>query len=382
MKSDLFYQRLKRFSQFSDFTEESHYKALPADWSVIITDIRGSTKAIAEGHYKEVNTIGAASIVVVRKAMGLLDFPFVFGGDGATMLIPNSMVEKVCTGLNNLKALSQTSYELELRIGVVPMSELKKKGLSLSVAKHEITEGRCIALIKGEGLSVAEKWIKDPAGKFEYKAVAHTAPDLSGLSCRWNPIPSKKGKILTLLIQSREGSGVYRDFLSVLAKLIPEGIDSSNPVNVDVASYKSIEELLKEERKLHFSAFSPFFWFRAMEIIIAVLIFRFHIPNPLFNTKKYSHSMRTHSDFRKFDDMLRMVLDCTPEQILSIQMYLEEAYQRKKLFYGTFETDSSLMTCFVDGLGQGQHIHFIDADNGGYTAAAVGLKSQLKAASA
>ncbi len=382
MKSDLFYQRLKRFSQFSDFTEESHYKALPDDWSVIITDIRGSTKAIAEGRYKEVNTMGAASIVVVRKAMGSLDFPFVFGGDGATMLIPNSMVEKVCTGLNNLKALALESYQLELRIGVVPMNSLTTKGYPLWVAKHEITPGRCIALIKGEGLSVAEKWIKDPSAGYEFKAVAHSPPDLSGLSCRWNPIPSKKGKILTLLIQSREGSDVYRDFLSLLEKLIPEGIESSNPVNVEAASYKSLSELLKEERKLHFSSFSPFFWFRAMEIIVAVLIFRFNLPNPLFNTKKYSQSMRTHSDFRKFDEMLRMVLDCTPEQILNIQTYLEEAYQRKKLFYGTFETDSSLMTCFVDGLGQGQHIHFIDADNGGYTAAAVGLKAQLKAASA
>jgi hypothetical protein len=75
------------------------------------------------------------------------------------------------------------------------------------------------------------------------------------------------------------------------------------------------------------------------------------------------------------------VLDCTPEQVRSIQLYLEEAYKRRKLFYGTFETDSSLMTCFVDGLGQGQHIHFIDADNGGYTAAAMGLKAQLKATS-
>jgi hypothetical protein len=39
------------------------------------------------------------------------------------------------------------------------------------------------------------------------------------------------------------------------------------------------------------------------------------------------------------------------------------------------------MTCFVEGLGQGKHIHFIDAENGGYTSAAIGLKKQMKSAS-
>jgi hypothetical protein len=35
------------------------------------------------------------------------------------------------------------------------------------------------------------------------------------------------------------------------------------------------------------------------------------------------------------------------------------------------------MTCFVDGLNQGQHIHFMDAENGGYAMAAIELKKQM-----
>jgi hypothetical protein len=379
MQSDDFYHNLKCMTQFSDFTEDSFYQMLPSDWTVIITDIRGSTKAIAESRYKEVNTIGAASIVVVRKAMGSLDFPFVFGGDGATLLVANSKVKKVCEGLNKLKALAINNYNLELRIGVVPMSQLSQQGYPLWVAKHEISSGCCIALMKGEGLLIAEKWIKDPNSDYVYKEMTSGSPDLSGLSCRWNPIKNKNGKILTLLIQSRNGNIIYKEFLHYLSSLLPNGIESTNPVNVDIANYKTIKDLIKEERKLHSTVISPSFWFRAFEIIIAVLLFRHNIRLPFINSIKYSQSMRTHSDFRKFDEMLRMVLDCSPEQIQKLKLYLEKSYQDKKLFYGTFEAESSLMTCFVDGLGQGQHIHFIDGDNGGYTSAAVGLKAQLKA---
>lgn len=88
--------------------------------------------------------------------------------------------------------------------------------------------------------------------------------------------------------------------------------------------------------------------------------------------------MQTHSDFRKFDDTLRMVLDCSLEEIFSIKSYLQSRYEAGEIFYGTFETDSSLMTCFVEGLGQGQHIHFIDSENGGYASAAIQLKQQIK----
>ena len=38
----------------------------------------------------------------------------------------------------------------------------------------------------------------------------------------------------------------------------------------------------------------------------------------------------------KFDDMLRMVLDCSKEQVAEIQKYLDEEYEKGNLFYGTY----------------------------------------------
>lgn len=378
MNSQDFFHDLKPFPTFHDFTNEIHFRELPSDWSVIITDIKGSTKAIAEGRYKDVNTIGAATIVVTRKALRGKDFPFVFGGDGATLLIPNSEVESVCENLAALKMLSIQTHGLELRVGVVSMRELKDQAKSIQVGKFEITAGRNIAVMKGEGLSWAEKLVKSESGKYESVIMSKNEADLTGLSCRWNPIPSRKGKILTILVSSRKDKNVYEDFLQRLGEILPSGLEDANPTNVDLASYKSLGKLISDEKKLHQSTFSLSYLLRVLEICFAVLVFKYKFPPIFFDPIKYSQSMRTHSDFRKFDDVLRMVIDCSQKQIEDIKSYLEQKYENKDLFYGTFEADRALMTCYVDGLGQGQHIHFIDAENGGYAAAAVGLKLQMK----
>jgi hypothetical protein len=373
-----FFHELTPFTTFNDLTKDIHFRELPSDWSVIITDIKGSTKAIAEGRYKDVNTIGAATIVVTRKALRGKDFPFVFGGDGATLLIHNSDVESVCESLAALRTLSNQTHELDLRVGVVSMRELYDQGRSLQVGKYEITPGRSIAIMRGEGLSCAESLIKSESGKYESKIMSRTEADLSGLSCRWNPIPSRKGKIFTILVSSRKDKKVYEDFLQRLEEIIPTGLEEANPTHVDLASYKSLGKLLSDEKKLHQSTFSKSHLLRVLEIFFAVLVFKYKFPPLFFDPVKYSQSMRTHSDFRKFDGVLRMVIDCSQNQIQEIKRDLEQKYERKDLFYGTFETDHSLMTCYVDALGQGQHIHFIDAENGGYAAAAIGLKLQMK----
>ncbi len=372
-----FYSDLSSFSEFTQFTDESFFVDVPSDWSVVITDIKGSTQAIKEGRYKDVNTIGAASIIVVRKCLKDFDFPFVFGGDGATLLIPNSHVAKVCEDLSALKALSQQNFSLGLRVGVVSVAHLNELGYSLEVGKFELTAGRSIAILRGDGLSVAEKLIKSDAS-FEYKESTEKEVSLDGLSCRWNPIPSRRGKIFTILAVSRQGDAIYTQIMDKLSEIFPDGIEAANPVNIDLTTYKSVGQLLADERRLHDSVFSLPFFLRMLEIFYAVLVFKFHFPAIFFNAKKYAHSMQTHSDFRKFDDTLRMVLDCTPDEIIQIKNFLEEKFLLSELFYGTFETDSALMTCFVEGLGQGQHIHFIDSENGGYASAAIGLKRQMK----
>ena len=76
--------------------------------------------------------------------------------------------------------------------------------------------------------------------------------------------------------------------------------------------------------------------------------------------------------------MLRMILDCTTEQIKAIQAFLEELHGSGEICYGMHVADTSLMTCFVDGLNDGEHIHFVDGGDGGYAMAAKKLIKEMK----
>ena len=62
--------------------------AVPDDWFIVICDLRDSTEAIEAGLYQDVNLMGAACISTMKTAI-TDDFPFVFGGDGASLLLPD-----------------------------------------------------------------------------------------------------------------------------------------------------------------------------------------------------------------------------------------------------------------------------------------------------
>ena len=371
-----FYEQLPVFTEFDDFINTDHFRAIPPDWVLFITDVKGSTRAINEGRYKEVNTVGAASIVVTRKAMKRQDFPFIFGGDGATLLVPAAFAQDVANELCALKRLAQENFSLELRIGMVTMSELYGAGHDIQVGKYEMTKGRSIAVLRGDGLSQAESWIKDKDSRYHATESKNIMTDLTGLSCRWQPIPSKNGKILNLIILSRKGTEVYEEVLNQLQIIFPAGFDSLNPASAPAHTYKSIWQCMKDEHKYHSTIFTLAYLKRFLEIIPAVIIFKYKLPIPFL--RRYATSMASHSDFRKFDNTLRMVLDCDLEQIEKVKHLLSNLHRDGTIYFGTFEANNSLMTCFVEGLNQGQHIHFMDGENGGYAMAAIELKKQMQ----
>ena len=86
-----FYAKLPLFTRFEDLTRTENYCALPDDWLILIADVAGSTAAIEAGRYKDVNVVGASCIMAVLNAAGKLDIPYVFGGDGASLLVPGSL---------------------------------------------------------------------------------------------------------------------------------------------------------------------------------------------------------------------------------------------------------------------------------------------------
>ncbi|MGE4157917.1 MAG: DUF3095 family protein [Planctomycetota bacterium] len=380
MTTDLsFYQAIKPFSDFNALTTDEPYHRIPDDWHVVITDVEGSTRAIGEGRYKDVNTLGAACIVAAQNAMGREEFPYVFGGDGATLVIPPSRLAPVGSALRAVATLAATRFGMTLRLGSVAMRRLREEGHDLDVARYTLAGQKTLSLFRGGALARAEELIKgDPTS---HTLVGMEVPgDLSGLSCRWQPIRSERGTILSLMVTAlgRPNSTIYAEVLEGLNRILEGDALHANPVGWKHMSYKSLGDNFRDEWRYTKGVLSLAFLWRCIEILGAVMVFRWRIPPLVFNPSHYAEAMPAHTDFRKFDDTLRMVVDVTPLQVSRIRDLLADLHDKGRIRYGLHESSTALMTCFVYGLGSGEHIHFIDGGDGGYAMAARQLKSQVQ----
>ena len=111
--------------------------------------------------------------------------------------------------------------------------------------------------------------------------------------------------------------------------------------------------------------------------LFAFLIFRFGRTIGRFDPARYRHQLVENTDFRKFDDGLRMTLDCTPALADRLEALLVEAQRNGIAHYGLHRQDAALMTCFVPSPTRSDHIHFVDGAMGGYAMAARALKPVL-----
>ena len=382
-ESKFFYQDLKPFSTFESFVDSSHYKQLPIDWYVVVSDIKGSTQAVEKGQYKEVNLIGAASITCALNALENQDFPFVFGGDGATFCIPSCQKELIEKEMAKLIELALSNFKLELRVAIIPVSKIYQENKTILISKFEITPKRNIAIFQGGGLSYADFLAKKFYDDYKIQSFEAALDELKGVSCRWNPIPANKDCILSLLVCAREDSNdisqIYSQVIKNISNILGSSIEKANPIQNEAKSYKGLLRSLKDESAFHKTLFSFKFLARALEIIIATSIFKYKF-NPFFliyNFAAYKNSMAEHSDFRRFDDTLRLVIDCTNDQVDKLKDYLHRLYQKGDIYYGMHTSDDALMTCYVETLSQGGHLHFVDGAGGGLTMAAKAMKKQM-----
>jgi len=96
-----------------DLVDPANYVRVPDDWYVMITDVRGSSEAIAAGQYKEVNLLGASSIIAVLNVLPGVEIPFIFGGDGASLVVPPVHLAAARQALLGVRTLARTAYGLD-----------------------------------------------------------------------------------------------------------------------------------------------------------------------------------------------------------------------------------------------------------------------------
>ena len=375
--STTFFEEMSGFSQFNDLTDPTHYHSVPDDWWVVITDVIGSTRAVEAGRYKDVNTVGAATLAAIRNAIPDVHVPFVFGGDGASAVIPEQYRSSVVRELSALRSLAKEQFELGLRVGMIQVAQLKATAGPVYVAKFLLSGQYPLALFRGGALSKADTMIKQDAERYEIPHIEGADTDLRALSCRWKAIDASHGCALSVL-----AAGVHDDDRSIgellveIDRILAPGTDAANPVNTDRMMYRGLFEMLKADH-LHQRSF----WARLkrqFDTVAAYVLFRLGLRRALPRFDHYVQATPAHSDYRKFDDVLRMIIDCSPEQATQIEAVCSALGEKYGMTYGLHRNQCFLMTCYAPGFGDGQHVHFIDGADGGYTLAAKQLKSQTK----
>jgi hypothetical protein len=170
------------------------FKEVPEDWHVIVTDIKGSTNAVANGLHETVNYIATGSIVAVLNLAykANITVPFFFGGDGATFIVPVTMLQAAMQALQLYSANTTERVGLELRAGTVSVAELYKSGHQLLLGKIKISTTLAIPVLLGDGLAYAESIIKGEDYLFHCDTNDDCELDLNGMQCRWDNQSSKK----------------------------------------------------------------------------------------------------------------------------------------------------------------------------------------------
>ena len=375
-----FYEKLPVFRDFAQVADEAYFRPLPEDWLVGVADVQQSTKAIKDNRYKAVNMAGAAVIASIANALKGRDFPFVFGGDGASFAVAPDDAALARRALAETATWVKEDLDLDLRIGMATVAEVRAQARDVRVARYMPSVNVSIAMFSGGGMAWADAAMK--RGEIAVPpAPAGSHPDLSGLSCRYELIPSQRGQVLSLLVTpgERASAAEFRAVVETVIRIVEKTPNASRPLpgqglklrwppqgyDLEARASRRVGESIGI-RKAKVLA-RTFLYF---------LIMRSGLRVGRFTPAKYTQELIENSDFRKFDDALRMVLDCTPQLAAEIEDCLKIAAAKGAVRYGAHQQDAAMMTCFTPSPVNPNHVHFIDGAQGGYALAASALKDK------
>ncbi len=359
--------------------EPARFAAVPPDWQVVLTDVKGSTRALDDGMHHTVNLVATGSIVaalnIARKAD--IRVPFFFGGDGATMIVPQALAGPVLQALKRHSDNTRRQFGMELRVGAVPVADVYSAGRELLVAKAKMSEDYTIPVVLGEGLQYAEQVVKGE-DYAQPTAVDNAALNLEGMQCRWDSIkpPGDAQEVVCLLVTFPDTARQ-----SVLCSEVLAAIDATfgppqarNPVSVQRLHLQPTVARAVRELQARLGEYTAFdvasAWVRSL---VAYAFLRW-----LPQGEAYRKGVTRLSDTLMLDGKVSTVIAGTRSQREKLVALLDAMEQAGGIRYGTHICSSSVMSCYVRDR-RNDHIHFVDGIGGGYTRAATVLKAKLAA---
>ena len=382
-----FFASLPTIVHAHDTFDQERYRPAPDDWALVVTDVVDSTTAIASGRHKTVNFVAAMAIAALKNLCAPGSIPFLFGGDGAVIMVPPQQTAQARAALARVRGLAAREFGLALRVGLATVAELRRMGCDLKVGRYEPSPGNSFGVFLGGAVALLESAVRGrgDADLIGRAAIADSmddrAPiDLSGLSCRWEALRATRGKMVALIIQ---GAVEPREIYTHVMRLAGQDGDP-RPASLGNLSIKWPPKgfLLEARARRRGGSLALSVLHVLGASLVARLIFALGRPTGGFDPDRYRREIGNNTDFCKHDDTVCFVIDCPLDGIDPIKRYLDDCASRQMLRYGMEVSDTALMTCLVTSTNEGLHVHFVDGGGGGYTNAARSLKAARRAADA
>lgn len=352
----------------------------------MVADVQNSTRAIQEGRYRDINTVGGSTIAAVLNAVKPLKIPYVFGGDGASFCVPPESIERVEKALKGCQEMALTGLNLDLRVGIVPYADLKSPIL---MCRYQSTPSLTQYFFMGGGMEQADDVVKNDTACHLSDTIEADA-DFSGFECRWNEVPSAQDVTFSLLVKARtenqkKALTLYQELNQHLIHLLGD-VDRHHPLNEQGLSLSfQLSKLKGEAVAKSFSTTQTGSTVTRWQMIGKLLFqnlvgrywMRFRKHEMGADWGRYKSDLVLNSDYLKLDDTYRTVMSGTHKRAAKLLSWLESEYQKGHLFYGYHQTHSAVVTCLVAKTGI-EHIHFVDSAEGGYAMAAKQLKKQIQ----
>ena len=291
--------------------------------------------------------------------------------------------------LRQAQQLSRLSFDLGLRVGLIRVGELLEKGYWVKLAKVQLSPHMTQPTFSGRGWEEAEALVKAPEAAGVLRVEEHNGAmdgSFEGFECRWQGVPSFNGHKLSLLVaaisqDASENLATYHDVFDQIQAIYGD-VASYHPLQADKMQLAFNPKLLSHEWRVRTAGLAVmkrlgYFAKMLLQNFAGLYLFSRKLDTEAVKWSEYRDDMVANSDFRKFDGMLRTVMDGSEAQFERLQSYLEAQFRKGALVYGTHKSREALVTCIVQSYN-GNHLHFVDGSDGGYALAARQLKQQLK----
>ena len=382
-----FFAHLPALGSTAETFDSARYASAPDGWALVVTDIVDSTIAIERGRHKTVNFVAALAIGALKNLCAPTSIPFLFGGDGAVLMVPPEYAAPARLELARVRGLAEREFGLALRVGSVLVRDLRRFGCDVRVGRYEPSPGNCFGVFSGGGVGVLESAVRGRGDRelIDLAAIPESlddgAPvDLTGLSCRWDALQSRHGKMVTLIIQGAADAG---DVHASVMRLAKQGGDP-RPVRLDTLRTRWPPRgfMLEARARRRGRSLVRSVLVVLRDTFLGWLVFVSGRPIRSIDPARYRIEVTANTDFCKHDETLCFVIDCALDRIDAIERYLQQRASEQSFRYGIDVSDTALMTCLVTSTADSLHVHFVDGGGGGYTNAAKKLKASRQSAPA